>query len=303
MIELNQLRCFVAVAEELHFGRAAKRLFMTQPPLSRQIQLLEHALGIALLERSSRQVRLTAAGERFLRDARHILEFSARAEQAAQRVAHGGAGRITLGFTAVSAYRMIPALLAHAAHALPDVDIELREMVSTVQIDALASRMLDAGFVRQRAARHPLEYRLVQREPMLVAVAQGAPLATYERIGPDELDRQPFIAYSPNEGKYFHDMISGMFAGAGRLPNYLHYVGQTHTILGLVRAGLGAALVPASARELHVDGVVFRPLADVDVAAELYLAWRADNDNPALPVFNAMVEQFLTQEANGVVVV
>jgi DNA-binding transcriptional LysR family regulator len=108
MIELHQLRCFVAVAEELHFGRAARRLFMTQPPLSRQIQLLEHALGISLLERSSRQVSLTAAGERFLRDAQHILEFSARAEQAAQRVAHGEAGRITLGFTAVSAYRMIP---------------------------------------------------------------------------------------------------------------------------------------------------------------------------------------------------
>ncbi|MBN3835277.1 LysR substrate-binding domain-containing protein [Burkholderia sp. Ac-20344] len=298
MIELHQLRCFVAVAEELHFGRAAKRLFMTQPPLSRQIQLLEHALGIALLERSSRQVSLTAAGERFLRDARHILEFSARAEQAAQRVAHGGAGRITLGFTAVSAYRMIPMLLAHAAHALPDVDVELREMVSTVQIDALASRMLDAGFVRQRAARQPLEYRLVQREPMLVAVAEGAPLAACERIGPDDLDRQPFIAYSPNEGKYFHDLISGLFANAGRLPNYLHYVGQTHTILGLVRAGLGAALVPASARELHVDGVVFRPLAGADVAAELYLAWRADSDNPALPVFNAMVERFLAGSAD-----
>ncbi|MEK7988381.1 LysR substrate-binding domain-containing protein, partial [Burkholderia contaminans] len=183
--------------------------------------------------------------------------------------------------------------------ALPDVDIELREMVSTVQIDALASRMLDAGFVRQRAARQPLEYRLVQREPMLVAVAEGAPLAACERIGPDDLDRQPFIAYSPNEGKYFHDLISGVFANAGRLPNYLHYVGQTHTILGLVRAGLGAALVPASARELHVDGVVFRPLAGADVAAELYLAWRADNDNPALPVFNAMVERFLSQEQGG----
>ncbi|PCE32962.1 LysR substrate-binding domain-containing protein [Burkholderia ubonensis] len=299
MIELHQLRCFVAVAEELHFGRAAKRLFMTQPPLSRQIQLLEHALGISLLERNSRQVSLTAAGERFLRDAQHILEFSARAEQAAQRVARGEAGRITLGFTAVSAYRMIPMLLAHAAHALPDVDVELREMVSTVQIDALVSRMLDAGFVRQRAARQPLEYRLALREPLLVAVAEGSALAAREWIGPDDLDRQPFIAYSPNEGKYFYDVISGMFANAGRLPNYLHYVGQTHTILGLVRAGLGAALVPASARALHVGGVVFRPLANVDVAAELYLAWRTDNDNPALPRFNAMVDTFLAESAEG----
>ncbi|WP_235879360.1 LysR family transcriptional regulator [Burkholderia sp. USMB20] len=303
MIELNQLRCFVAVAEELHFGRAARRLFMTQPPLSRQIQLLEHALGIALLERSSRQVRLTAAGERFLRDARHILEFSARAEQAAQRVAHGGAGRITLGFTAVSAYRMIPALLAHAAHALPDVDVELREMVSTVQIDALASRNARCG-LRCAPARGGASARIPARATRADArrgrAGRAAGRVRADRPGPAR--RQPFIAYSPNEGKYFHDMISGMFAGAGRLPNYLHYVGQTHTILGLVRAGLGAALVPASARELHVDGVVFRPLADVDVAAELYLAWRADNDNPALPVFNAMVEQFLTEGTDGGVV-
>ena len=292
MIELHQLRCFVAVAEELHFGRAARRLFMTQPPLSRQIQLLEHALGIALLERSSRQVSLTAAGERFLRDARHILEFSARAEHAAQRVAHGGAGRITLGFTAVSAYRMIPMLLAHAAHALPDVDIELREMVSTVQIDALASRMLDAGFVRQRraaAARIPARAaradagrgrggRAARR-----ASASAPTISTGSRSS--RIRRTREILPRPDLGPVRE---------RGRLPNYLHYVGQTHTILGLV--GGGAALAGVGARTAWTAWCSGRWRAPT--CAELYLAWRADNDNPALPVFNAMVERFLTESAD-----
>jgi DNA-binding transcriptional LysR family regulator len=153
-MELSQLRCFVAVAEELHFGRAAKRLFMTQPPLSRQIQLLEHDLGVELLERSSRQVHLSAAGHSFLRDARQILAFAQQASTSAQRVARGEAGRLTLGFTAVSAYSMIPQLLAQAQHALPNVDLVLREMVSVAQVEALASRMIDIGFIRQVATRH-----------------------------------------------------------------------------------------------------------------------------------------------------
>ena len=270
---------------------------MTQPPLSRQIQLLEHALGIALLERSSRQVSLTAAGERFLRDARHILEFSARAEQAAQRVAHGGAGRITLGFTAVSAYRMIPMLLAHAAHALPDVDIELREMVSTVQIDALASRMLDAGFVPARAPRGSRSNtgscsasrcwsrsRRARRSPR--ASASAPTISTGSRSS--RIRRTREILPRPDLGPVRERGAAAELPALRRADAYDPRP----------RARAGAALVPASARELHVDGVVFRPLAGADVAAELYLAWRADNDNPALPVFNAMVERFLTESAD-----
>jgi len=130
-MEFRQLECFVAVAESLHFGRAAERLCMTQPPLSRQIQLLEQALGVTLFERNSRQVELTAAGRHFLRDARHLLEYSARAAATARRASGGEAGHITLGFTAVASYRLMPAMIMQARKVLADVEIQLRETVST----------------------------------------------------------------------------------------------------------------------------------------------------------------------------
>jgi DNA-binding transcriptional LysR family regulator len=297
-MELSQLRCFVAVAEELHFGRAAKRLFMTQPPLSRQIQLLEHDLGVELLERSSRQVHLSAAGHSFLRDARQILAFAQQASTSAQRVARGEAGRLTLGFTAVSAYSMIPQLLAQAQHALPNVDLVLREMVSVAQVEALASRMIDIGFIRQVATRHALEYQLIQKEPLLVAMPPSHALAQKKKIDVSDLDQQPFIMYTPTEGRYFYDCIAGLFAAHGVTPEYVQHVGQTHTILGLVRAGLGLTIVPASAQELHFTGLEFRPLRQPGYYAEIYLAWRTDNDNPALPALRNMISAHFANPAS-----
>jgi len=291
-MELHQLRCFVAVAEELHFGRAAQRLFMTQPPLSRQIQMLEHALGVELLERSSRQVHLTAAGSSFLRDARQILAFSQQAALSAQRVASGEAGRITLGFTAVSAYSMIPALLVQAGVRLPEVELVLREMVSVAQMEALVTGMIDVGFMRQVVSRHALCHELVHREKLLVALPMGHALARRKQIALRDLDQLPFVMYTQSEGRYFYDCIAGMFASHGVTPRYVQHVGQTHTLLGLVRAGLGAAIVPESARELHMGRVQFRPLQEAAAHAELYLCWRVDNDNPALPAFRALVGEF-----------
>lgn len=299
MIELFQLRCFVAVAEELHFGRAAKRLFMTQPPLSRQIQLLEHALGVELLERSSRQVHLSAAGHSFLRDARQILAFSQQATLSAQRVARGKSGRLTLGFTAVSAYSMIPKLVAHAQESLPHVDLVLREMVSVTQVESLVSRMIDIGFMRQIVTRHPLEYQLIHQEPLVVAMPPEHPLARHTRIDIRDLDQQPFIMYTPTEGRYFYDYVAGMFAAYGISPDYVQHVGQTHTILGLARAGLGLTIVPASAQELHFTGLEFRHLLQPGYQAEIYLAWRKDNDNPALPSFRDMVTTFFSAQSEG----
>lgn len=136
------------VAEELHFGRAAQRLFMTQPPLSRQIQLLERSLGVQLLDRSNRQVRLTVAGRQFLRDAQHLLAYTEQASDSARRLASGEAGQLVIGFTAVSGYNMVPELLRAAGQSLPDIGFELHEMVSSDQTEALAANMIDIGFVR-----------------------------------------------------------------------------------------------------------------------------------------------------------
>lgn len=284
-MELHQLRCFVMVAEELHFGRAAKRLFMTQPPLSRQIQMLERSLGVMLLERSNRNVQLTVAGQHFLRDARHVLAYTEQAGTAARRLARGEAGQLLLGFTAVSGYSLIPGLLGHAAQQLPDVGFELHEMVSGAQNDALAASMIDVGFVRRPALPAGFASQLVCSEPLLVVMSNAHPLAQQTTIALADLDQQPFVMYSPDEGRYFYDCIVGLFAMAGVSPRYLHYLGQTHSILGLVRAGLGLAIVPAAARELYLGHLQFRPIEGAQPRAQVYMVSRNDNDNPALAPF------------------
>lgn len=288
-MELHQLRCFVAVAEELHFGRAAARMYMTQPPLSRQVQLLERGLGIQLLERNNRSVKLTAAGQGFLRDARHILAFSDQAADGARRLARGETGSLTLGFTAVSAYQMIPQLLVRAAGQLPGLQFTLKEMVSSAQLQALAAHRIDVGFVRQINDRDALDTQLISREPLVVALPHGHPLAQQMAIVARDLDQQPFVMYAADEGRYFYDCIAGLFAMTGITPRYVCHLGQTHSVVSMVKAGLGVAIVPESAKQLHHDNLVFLPLSDASLHAELYMVSRQDNDNPALPAFKELL--------------
>ncbi|OWT64034.1 LysR family transcriptional regulator [Candidimonas nitroreducens] len=284
-MELRQLECFVAVAEELHFGRAAARLCMTQPPLSRQIQLLEQDVGTALFARSSRQVELTPAGRSLLRDARHLLDLAARAALAARRMSGGEAGNIALGFTAVAAYRLMPALIKRTRLLLPDVDIQLREMVSTDLNSLLVAGELDVALTRHVPLQPGFAHHLIERQPLVLALHQDSPLAQLQTVPLRALHQQPFIFYAPKEGKYFHDRIVGALELAGAAPRVVQYAGQTHTLLALVRSGIGAGIVPDSAQELRFDEVVFRPLQHKGLHAEIYLAWRAAHDNPALSAF------------------
>lgn len=288
-MELRQLECFVAVAEELHFGRAAARLRMTQPPLSRQIQLLEQHLGVTLLERHSRVVRLTAAGQRLLHDARHLLEYAARSALAAQGAARGEAGHLTLGYTAVAAYRLMPALLMRAQAVLPDVDIQLREMVSGDLARLLLAGELDVALTRHVPMRQGLEKRLLVREPMILALPAGSPLASMDAVPLRALHQQPLILYSPVDSRYFHDRIVGAMGLANIVPRYVQRASQTHTLVALVRAGLGYGIVPDSARELRFEGVEYRPIVQKNLYADIYLAWRQQADNPAVDAFLSRV--------------
>lgn len=284
-MELRQLECFVAVAELLHFGRAAQRLRMTQPPLSRQIQLLEQNLGVTLFERNSRAVKLTAAGHRLLRDARHLLSLSTRAAIMARRVSDGESGSLTLGFTAVAAYRLMPSLLMRARQVLPDVAIQLREMVSSDLGRLLLAGELDIALTRQAPSRQGLEMRLIERQPMVLALPSGAPLAGYDAVPLRALHQQPLILYAPNESPYFYDRIVGALQLADVSPHYVQQASQTHTLVALVRAGLGYGIVPDSARELRLEGVDFRPIAQEPLHADIYLSWLPGGDNPALEAF------------------
>jgi DNA-binding transcriptional LysR family regulator len=284
MFELGQLRCFIVVAEELHFSRAAVRLHMTQPPLSRQIRLLEHQLGAQLLERTSRRVRLTHAGRGFLSHARIILRLAESASLTAQRVSRGDAGTLTIGFTASSSYRFLPRLIALCRERLPTVDLSLKEMVTLEQIDALASGQLDLALLRPHAASADFKSHCVVREALVAALPDKHPRARGPLPTLMDFDRAPFVMYSPMEGRYFHDLVAGTFFQAGVHPEYIQYLSQIHSILALVKAGLGTALVPEAATSLRFEGVVFRRVQEIRQTrpVELYMSWNGENDNPAL---------------------
>lgn len=283
VFELSQLRCFVAAAEELHFGRAAQRLNMTQSPLSRQIQLLERILGISLLERTSRNVSLTPAGRVFLIEAKRIVRLAESAALSARRVAQGETGRVALGFTAVSGYSLVPQIVAHARATLPNIELELREMVTVDQVDALLTGLIDFAFVRPPLDRQEFETVSVRSEPLMVALPPGDPRQGQSTFSLADFDRQPLVMYARQGAGYFHDMLIRLFSEAKVAPDLVQHVTQIHTMLGLVHAGVAAALVPESATELHLQDVQFRRLTTVpENPVELHLAWRRDNQNPIL---------------------
>ncbi|MBS1694661.1 MAG: LysR family transcriptional regulator [Actinobacteria bacterium] len=284
MFSLARLSCFIAVAEELHFGRAAERLHMTQPPLSRQIQQLENELGVHLIDRTTRSVTLTPAGVAFLPDARRILQLAEGAAQTVKRVPAGELGTVVIGFTAASAHAVLPRLLDRARERLPDVTIELREMVTAAQIDGLTTGELDLGMARPPLKRPGLVSRPLLHEQLIAAVPVDHPLAGLGRqLTLTDLDDQDVVMYSPVEARYFHELLISTFTIAGATPRYVQHVTQVHTMLVLVRSGIGIALVPASAATVHPEGVVFRTIgAFRERPVELDAVWRGDSTNPAL---------------------
>ncbi|WCS27000.1 LysR family transcriptional regulator [Methylobacterium sp. NMS14P] len=292
MFDFSQLRCFAAVAEELHFGRAAARLNMTQPPLSRQIQVLERVLDVQLLERTSRTVRLTAAGRSFLPEAQRILRLAETATHVTRQVAAGRAGVLKFGFTAASAYDFLPRLVTAFRRALPDVTLALREMVSKDQIEELLAGRIDAALVRPPVTHPDLIAVRALAEPLVVALPAGNPLALRDGLTPADLGREPLIGYAPNEARYFHDLVLGLVAEAEIRPPMVQQLTQIHSILALVRAALGIALVPAAAERLRFEGVVFRPLAlPAPRPVELLLAWRRDADDPLIAQLVSIVAE------------
>jgi DNA-binding transcriptional LysR family regulator len=300
MFDLSQLRCFVAVAEELHFGRAAARLHMTQPPLSRQIKVLEHALNADLFERTSRSVRITPAGRSFLPEAKRLLKLAESAALVAQSIASGKVGSIKIGFTGGSAQSFLPALLTGCRSQLAGIDLILKEMVSGDQIDALESGLIDVGFLRPPVARASLNSVQVLTESLIVAIPRGHRLARQKEIPIKALDGEPFVMYAPFEARYFYDLLASQFTRAHILPRYVQHLSQIHSILALVGAGLGLAMVPGSAATLHVEHVVLRPIRLTPARpVELHMAWRRNDENPLLPGFFTVARRLAAQARSG----
>lgn len=282
MFTFDQLRGFVAVAEELHFGRAAERLRMTQPPLSRQIQKLERAVGAQLLERDNRKVELTAAGQTFLDEARRLLGLADGALVRARRVQAGSVGTVRIGFTATAAFGVLPLLLGRVGDAHPDLDLDLYEMVTREQLAALSTGELDLGVAHPPFDASTYASRLVQREALVLAAPARHRLTALTRpVTAGDLASEPVIMHAPSQARYFHDLVVRLIPVAEQ--NVVHTVSQVLTMLWLVAAGRGIAFVPASASRLGLDEVRFLPLAGVpSEPVELHLLWLREARNPAL---------------------
>jgi DNA-binding transcriptional LysR family regulator len=291
MLSLDQVRGFVAVAEEGHFGRAAARLQITQPPVSRQIQKLEREVGVRLLDRTQRGVVLTPAGRVFLAEAQRLLALARAAPDTARRVAAGELGTVRIGFTAVSGFWVLGQILNQLEAALPSVELVLSEMVSSAQIDDLRSGRLDLALARPPIDATEFSSRLVHREPLVVALPAVHPLAA--EPGPLSvagLAGAALLRYSPDQARYFADLTGRALAPVAYTST--HYLTQIHTMVGLVAAGRGVALVPSSATHLKLDGVRFRPLAEhADYPVELHAVWRRAAVNPALLSIVALLDR------------
>ena len=297
MISLVQLECFIAVAEELHFGAAAARLKMTQPPLSRQIQQLERELETQLFARTSRRVELTQAGRALLPSARRLIDLAAKAVADVKSVGKGAAGTLTIAYTAMAGQAVIPQLMRRASTTLPDVTLLLREIVTLDQIDALEKGTVDVGLLRPLLSRPQIESRPVYREKLVVATPADSRLAERgEPVRLIDLIDEPLLMYSPGVARYFHDLLLSMFVASGVHPRISQYAGQIPTLLALVSAGLGVALVPESAQRICPDAVVLLPVSEKDPSdrvnrVELDIAWSRETQNPLVPAILALIDE------------
>lgn len=273
--DLRQLRHFVAVAEQLHFGRAAAALHISQPPLSRSIQDLEQRLGATLLARTRRKVELTPEGARFLGEAKRLLSQLERAVLDVGSMAAGAGGRLRLGFVSLADYGVLPGLLKAYKAARPGVALALREMLSPEQAVALAAGELDFGLLLPPVAGD-LEHLVVQRERFVAALPSRHSLARARgRIAVRELDGEAFVMAPREIAPGLHDLVAMLTTRAGFSPRVAQEAIQMQTVVSLVSSGLGVAIVPASVANLGRRGVVYREIADAHPRLELWLAWRS----------------------------
>ncbi|HEX8476801.1 MAG TPA: LysR family transcriptional regulator [Telluria sp.] len=287
-LELRQLRYFVTVAEELHFGHAATRLHMTQPPLSQAIQGLEALLGAALFLRNRRGVALTAAGAALLPEARRMLAEAAGLGDLVQRAAAGASGRLALAFVTSADYSVLPPFLRAYRAAFPAVEIILQEATSDIQLDDLLHARIDCGFLippLPDKARATLDYMKVLEEPLILAAPSGLTGLQDGPIRLQDLPALPLIIFPRKISPALHDAILSCFTAAGVTPVIGQEAIQMQTIVGLVSAGMGLALVPQSVSNLMRPGVEYRALAAVTPLVETGLAWRRDNASPVLHGF------------------
>ena len=286
-MELRHLRYFITLAEELHFGRAAQRLHIQQPPLSRQIQLLEAELGFPLFERSRRHVDLTPAGQALLGRAQQVFTALDAAIHDARSASEGESGRLIVGYPSSLAYSGLTELLRAFRTRFPAVQLSLRELSPGEQIDALKAGGLDVGFVRSSVDDAALSAELVRRESLMVVLPDDHRLAAQRTIPLEALKHEPFVMFPRARGPAFFDQLMGLCRAAGFTPQIEQEAPQLD-IISMVAAGFGVSIMPSSMRNFRRPGLSFRAIVGAP-QVELSIVWRHQNLSPALHKFLDLV--------------
>ena len=286
-MELRQLRYFVAVAEELSFHRGAERVGISQPPLSRQIANLEAELGTRLLDRSRHNVALTETGKVFYAEGIKVLAALDRAVDATQRSAKGQRGSLTLGFGGSATYAVVPKLLRRFRSLFPDVELSLHVLPMADQLDALREQLIDIGFHIVPVRDERFHSRRILRDPLVVAVPSGHPLAGKSKIGLRALESYEFVMLSRSGGGLaFYAQLMRICRRAGFVPIIGREVTPMESVVGLVAADVGIAIVPSTAQQrLRIANVEYRPLRERYAVMEFAIVWRKDNTSPVVAAF------------------
>ncbi|HEQ0195437.1 TPA: LysR substrate-binding domain-containing protein [Pseudomonas aeruginosa] len=282
-MELRHLRYFIAVAEELHFGRAAERLGISQPPLSQQIQALEEEIGARLFERTNRRVELTDAGRLFLDESRQVLAQVDKAVLLARRAHLGELGELKIGFTSSAPFTStIPSSIHAFRKAYPDVHLDLQEMSSRQVLKALLEESLQVGVIRPLALPDAVHWVELFREPLVAVLRADHPLAagSEDGLAIAALAEEPFVFFPRSYGTGLYDQVITLTRQAGFSPRIAQEASEAMTIIGLVSAGLGVSILPASFRRTRVDGVVYRTLSDPEATTAVWLVRRQNEGSP-----------------------
>lgn len=298
-MELRHLRYFVAVAEELHFGRAAARLHMAQPPLSQQIRQLEDELGVRLLARTNRRVALTEAGRVLLDGARRVLALADETAEAARRADRGEVGRLALGFVGSATYEALPALLRAYGARYPGVEVALHQMTTAEQVAALAEGRIAAGLVRPPVPDAGLALLTLRREAFVAALPRDHRLAGDEGVSIRALADESFIMFPRTQGAGLYDLALALCTRGGFAPRIAQVATEMQTIVGLVAAGMGVALVPASLRRLRPDDVAYVAIREAAPDVELALAWRTGDEAPVVRALAAVARELKGADVDG----
>lgn len=284
-LRLQQLHAFAVLAEELHFGRAAERLGIAQPPLSQQIRRLEAKVGHPLFTRGPGPVALTAAGRELLPAARRALQEIAVGLDTARRVGSGAAGRLRIGFSASLALTVLPGVLRAYRDRFPQVELEIREMTTAPQLTALRERVIDVGLLREPPDEPGLATEPILSEEFIAVLPAAHPLAAQRVVPIEALADEPFVLLPRSAGPAFHDRIVGLCRSAGFEPRLGQQAIEWQTVCALVEAGLGVSLAPASVRRIRLDGVAYRRVKPNTARTTVAVAWRHDDQNPLVTRF------------------